>query len=187
MRKAFIVHGWGGSPKEPLHQWIKKNLEEKKFEIIAPLMPNPDEPKIKVWVGKLKDITKNLDKKDIFIGHSIGCQAIMRYLETLNRDVRVDKVIFIAPWITLQGIDQEEGAEEIAKPWVETPINFNEVRKHCDKFFCIFSSNDPYVNLSNKDKFEKHLNAKTIVVKNKGHFDYDSKVDSLPEILDFIN
>ena len=42
MRIAYIIHGWEGSPKEPMHQWMKNELEKNGFKVIASRMPDPE-------------------------------------------------------------------------------------------------------------------------------------------------
>ena len=49
---------------------------------------------------------------------------------------------------------------------------------------CIYSDNDYFVSLEQKEKFEKLLNANTIVVTGKGHMSQDDNVYELKEILD---
>ena len=45
-------------------------------------MPNTACPKIDEWVGTLNSKVDFLNDETYFIGHSIGCQTILRYLET---------------------------------------------------------------------------------------------------------
>ena len=185
-KRVFIIHGWEGSPQEPMHQWLKKELESKGFSVIIPKMPNADAPIIKEWIDKLQEVATNLDKETFFIGHSVGCQGILRYLETLSSDVKIGGAIFIAPWLELdQKTIEEEGEEviEIADPWVKTPINWDKVKSHCDKFTCILSDNDYYVPLSNKQLFEQKLNAKIIIEENKGHFAPADNISDNPTAL----
>ncbi len=188
MKKIYVVHGWDGSPEEPLFRWIKKSLETEDFEVYIPKMPNPSKPEIKSWINRLKAII-NLDKDTILVGHSVGCQAVLRYLEALNKNEKLKKVILIAPWMHLdRNTIKEEGEEvvKIAKPWMETPINWKKIKVHCDDFVAIFSDNDPYVPLSNVDMFKKNLNAKILILKNRYHFDPGNNIDKLPELLEFI-
>lgn len=186
MKKVYLIHGWGGSDSnEGWFGWLKEKLKEKGIKIISFNMPNTDEPKIEEWVGFLEKNVKKIDKETYFIGHSVGCQAILRFLEGLPEKVKVGGCVFVAPWMELnKNTIEEEGGEviEIAKPWVETPINFNKIKKHCEKFSAIFSDNDPYVPLGNKKLFEKNLNSKSFVLHNKKHF---NEVLEIPEILDF--
>ncbi len=189
MKRVFLIHGWDGSPEEPMHKWIKKSLESKGFEVFAPKMPNADKPEIKSWVAKIREIVREINEEDIFIGHSVGCQAVLRYIEKLDKDEKVKKVILIAPWMYLdKKTIEEEGEEviEIAKPWMETPIDFKKIKAHCNEFVAIFSDNDPYVPLSNAAIFKKNLGAKTLILNKRGHFDPSSNIDKLPELLHFI-
>jgi uncharacterized protein len=179
MKKVFIIHGWDGTPNEPMHKWLKKTLEEKEYIVEVPKMPNSSEPKIKSWINKLKEIVINPNDKTYFIGHSVGCQGILRYLETLDKNVKVGGVILIAPWMYLdENTIKEEGEEviEIAKPWMETPLKWDKIKNSTNKFVCIFSDNDPYVPLTNKDLFKEKLGAEIIIEKNKGHFTESDKV-----------
>ena len=185
--KAIIIHGWEGKPGEAWQKWLKVKLEEKGWKVETPKMPNSAEPKINEWVGKLKEL-ENIDDKTYFIGHSIGCQAILRYLETLDGE-KVGGCVFVAPWMELdEKTIEEEGEEvkEIARPWVETPINWEKVKQHTSKFICILSDNDYYVPLTNKELFEKNLNAEVFIEKEKGHFAPQDNVDELPIVLEKI-
>jgi predicted alpha/beta hydrolase family esterase len=183
-----IDHGWDGSPDEPMLQWIKDQLEAKGLEVVVPAMPEPEIPKIKAWIGKLNEITSPASDA-WFVGHSVGCQAILRYLETLTGVEKFAGVILIAPWMVLDKKAVEEEGDEavaIAKPWVETPIDFGKVRTHSNKFTAIFSDNDPYVSLSQKDFFEKELGAKVYIEHEKGHFAPDDGVKELPVVINEI-
>ena len=188
MRKALILQGWYQKPDQHWYPWLKKELEKRGYKVSAPQMPSLGKPKIKPWVNKIKKTVKN-NENVLFIGHSIGCQAILRYFEALKDDKRVARVVLIAPWINLsKKIIEEEGEEvwEIARPWMETPINWKKVKRHCNSFISIFSGDDPYVPLSNANLFKKNLNAQIIILKKKGHFREDDNIKKLPEILQFI-
>lgn len=185
MKRVYLIHGGDGSPEEPMHKWIKKELEKKSYSVVVPRMPNPEKPEIKLWVNKIKEISNGFDKEDIFIAHSVGCQAVLRFLETLINK-KVKKVILIAPWMELyKQIIEEEGEEikEIVKPWMESPINWKKIKLTCKDFVCIFSDNDPYVPISKSKLFKNKLSAKIIILNKRGHFDSGSGVKNLPEIL----
>ena len=183
MKTFYLIHGWDGSPEKPMHKWIKKTLEDKGHKVIAPKMPNAGEPEINSWVEKIKEIVDYLNEDIYFIGHSIGCQAILRYLEIVSG--KSGSVFLIAPWIYLDEntMEEEPESEEIAKPWMETPINWNQVKTKSKNFVCIFSDNDPYVPLSNKELFKDKLKAKIIIENNKGHFTESDKVNKLPILI----
>lgn len=189
MKRVFIIHGWEGYPEEGWFPWLKHELENRGFDVQVPAMPNTDEPKIEVWVPHLKKLVGKTDKDTYFVGHSIGCQAILRYLEQLPEGTKFASVVLIAPWMKLdENTIREEGTEaiEIVKPWVETQIDFRRIKKHLNKLVAIFSDNDPYVSLSQKGLFEKELDAKIIVEHNKGHFSGEDGIKELPSVLSAI-
>jgi len=182
MKKVYLVHGWGGS--SGYFNVLNKQLNNLKINSAAFNMPNSENPKIDAWVGHLKNNIKNLNGSSYFIGHSIGCQAILRFLEMQNK--RIGGAILIAPWMHLDMKTIEEEGEQsvkIAKPWMETPINFNKIKKLSNNFLCFFSDNDPYVPLSDIQLFKENLNARVIIEKGMGHIDDISKIDS--KILEF--
>lgn len=122
------------------------------------------------------------DENTYFVGHSIGCQTILRYLESLPADKKVGGAVFVAGWFTLMNSETEE-EKRIGKPWLETPIDMEKVKQHTRKFFAVFSDNDDVVPSNNKKLFEKTLNAETAVEHNKGHFSGDDKITKLPSVL----
>ncbi len=187
MKRVYIVHGWEGSPEEPMHKWLKKQLEEKDFKVFALKMPDPSLPRRDKWIDYLNKTIKNSDENTYFIGHSLGCQTILRWLEQLPDKNKIGGVILIAPWLDLdkKTIEEEEWSKaefEIAKAWFE-PINFSKCLKYCKKFVCIFSDNDPYIPLSKTKIFKDKLNAEIIIEKNKGHFDISSGIKDNPVAL----
>lgn len=181
MKRVIIVHGWAGNPKQAWFPWIQKELISKGFEVIIPKMPNTLTPKIDEWVSHLSEIVGKSDAETFFIARSIGCQTIMRYFEKTGE--KSGGCVFVGPWFTLSGIDDEEDYK-IARPWIETPIDFNKVKKACKKFTCIFSDDDPFVPVDNEQMFKKNIGAKTILLTGYGHFGDKEKIEKLPIILE---
>lgn len=185
MLKAIIIHGWGFTPQSNWYPWLKTQLEQQGWEVVVPTMPDTENPKIEPWVNKVKEISQNLNQDTYLVGHSIGCQTILRYLETLPADIKIDGILLVAPWLELdQATIKEEGEEAIAiaKPWIDTPIDFIKINQQTDKIVAIFSDDDPFVPIEQKDSFANLLNAKTIVVNGAGHFD-DSEYSIILESL----
>ena len=148
-------------------------------------MPEPAAPKIEVWVSRLSKIVGDVDENTYFVGHSIGCQTILRYLESLPADKKVGGATFVAGWFTLMNLKTDE-EKEIAKPWLETPIDFDKIKQHTKKFFAVFSDDDEVVSISNKEMFEQKLGAQTAIEHNKGHFSGSDGVKEIPIVLEKI-
>ncbi len=185
MKRIFIVHGWGGTPQEGWFPWLKKELEKKHFYVEAPSMPETEHPRIETWIPYLTNVVGKADKDTYFVGHSIGCQTILRYLEKIN--TKIGGVVLVAPWLHLdEKTIREEGEESIliAKSWIKTPINFKKIKKLNKNFVAFFSDNDPFVPLSDSNIFKKQLNAKILLEKQKGHFSGSDKINQLPLVLE---
>lgn len=183
MKTIYLVHCWGGTSKDGWYPWIKEEISGEHINVETFDMPNTDKPDIKEWIDNLEKKVLNLDENTYFVGHSIGCQTIMRYLENKNVN-KIGGILFVAPWIELlpYAINDEE-SYKIAYPWLNTQINFESIKKLTDNITCIFSDNDYFVSSNQKEKFKELLNAKIITVKNKGHISMEDNVYELDEIL----
>ncbi len=162
------MHGWGGNPKGNWFQWLKKELEARNVIVEIPAMPNTEAPEIEHWVNHL---AKCVDAEDenILIGHSMGCQAILRYLEKKPEGVKVSGAILVAGFITsLSDVITSNPQEmEIAKPWLETPIDLEKIKTQAGKFVSILSDNDQYIPEDNWEAFRKL--GEIIILHGKGH------------------
>ena len=187
MSKIYIVHCWDGTEDDGWYPWIDKKLSNEKNKVYRFNMPNTESPTIDEWVSFLDKQVKNLDDKTFFIGHSIGCQTIMRYLQT--KDIcKIGGILFVAPWLDLLDYAIEDDVSyNIAKPWLTDKIDFEKIRRFTNNINCIFSDNDYFVSLEQKDKFKELLNADITIVSGKGHISQDDDVYELPEILDICN
>ena len=183
MKRAFIVHGWGGSPREGWFPWLKNELTHKGFSVFLLSMPRPKKPLITDWVSHLAKSVKNSDSETYFVGHSIGCQTILRYLEKV--DTLVGGAVLVAPWLTLTGLETKED-KETAKSWLETPIDFVHVKKIAT-IHALFSDNDPFVSMENVRLFKQKLAAVTMIEHHKGHFTGDDDVILLHSVITALN
>jgi len=183
MKIAYLIHGWEGNPDNCWFPWLKQELIKQGYTVTIPSMPNPTHPTIKEWVDTLNKIIKP-DPETILIGHSIGCQAILRYLESLNSTIKFAGIFFVGGWVTLKPKAVEEtGSKEIAKPWLETPLNWQKIFPHSDNVITIFSTNDYFVYVEDSQIFKEKLHAKVIIEENQGHFDDESHIKKIPSLL----
>ena len=183
MKRVIIIHGWSGTPETNWLPWLKRELEKLGHEVLVPEMPDTDNPVIEKWLQKLTEIVGVPDKNTYFVGGSIGCQAILRYLETLNTGV--GGAIFVAGWFNLENLESED-EEKISKPWIETPIDLEKVKLVLSKSILIISDNDPFGAFEeNKEKFNNFV-TKEIVLHNAGHIDGLEYPEILAEVVALI-
>lgn len=184
MKRVFIIHGWGGNPNEAWFPWLDGELKKHGFIVTVPEMPDTDHPKIDEWLNKLSEAVGQVDKDTYFVGHSIGCQAIMRFLA--DQKNAAGGVILVAPWLTLYPEDDEE-MQKIADLWTQTPIQIDKFKNNAGEIINIFSLDDEVIPVEkNMELFKEKIGGKIIIEKNKGHFNDESGIKKLPILLEEI-
>jgi predicted alpha/beta hydrolase family esterase len=147
-------------------------------------MPHPHAPTIDAWVSHLSKAVGVADRHTFLIGHSIGCQTILRYLERLPSGTAVGGVVLVAPFLTLTGLEGDE--EPIARPWLTTPVSDRAVREHTPRLAAIFSDNDAFVPIENRALFEERFGAATYVEHERNHFSGIDGIRELPKALELV-
>ncbi|MBI2062231.1 MAG: serine hydrolase family protein [Candidatus Yanofskybacteria bacterium] len=184
MKRVFIIHGWDGYPEENWFPWLKRELEAKGFEVFVPQLPDAENPKIEKWVPAVANVIGSVNEDTYFVGHSIGCQTIARFLENQSEDVQAGGAIFVAGFFKRLTNMEDEEVKETADSWFNSPIDFSKVKKRLIKSVAIFSDDDEYVPLDNVDYFRDKLGSKIIIEHNKGHFNTKAGVTELPVVLE---
>lgn len=177
MKRVFLIHGWAGAPDEGWRPWLKEELEKHGFTVFNLAMPNTDYPKQNGWVSHIKNAVASPDEDCYFVGHSLGCIAILRYLEQLPEDQKVGGAILVA------GFDNDLGIDELSD-FFHTPIEWEKIRSSADTFVSIESDNDPYDLAKYSEVFEKELHSKTIIEHNMFHFSENDGITELPIVLE---
>jgi predicted alpha/beta hydrolase family esterase len=176
------------------------------WEVNAPQMPHAANPKVKEWLDFLKGYVGKPDGDTYFVGHSLGCIAIARYLAELPRNTNLRTKYEIRNTPSASGISpSQEGERKRGKVKVggcifvagfsgrlnipeirefyELPFDPEKAKAHCNKFVMIFSDNDPYVPVAKSLEFAKQLGAKTTLERGRGHFTTSDGVTALPSAL----
>jgi uncharacterized protein len=182
-KRVFIIHGWDSKPEDCWFPWLKKELESRGFAVIIPAMPKPEEPRIGSWVPTLAQAVGTSDEQTYFVGHSMGCQTIARYLESLPEGIKVGGAVFLAGFFKhLTNIGTDETEQSVEKEWLATPLDLKKVKIHLDKSVAIFSDDDKFVPLDNQDAFRNQLGSKIIVEHTMGHFSGSNGIKDLPVV-----
>ena len=185
--RIFLVHGWDGSPANNWFPWLKRELEQRGFLVSAPAMPHPQIPTIEDWVSHLSATVGKPDEDTYLIGHSMGCQAIARYLERLPAGVTVGGAVFVAGFFKrLADIGDSPEEKAVEREWLQTPLDLKKVKTHLSQSVAIFSDDDPWVPLDNQNDFKNELGSKLIIEHEKKHFDNTAGVKELPAALDAV-
>ena len=186
MNKIIIVHGWSGSSNKDWLPWLKSTLEKEGHKVLVPNMPDSDFPVIEKWVGQLADAlgAAGPDKDTYFVGHSMGCQTILRYLDSYIFEPlkTVGGAVFVAGWFNLENLEDDD-IRVLAEPWIERPINPMKIKTVLPKSTLIISDNDPYDALEENKKKFKNIGSKIVELHNAGHITADDGFLELPQVL----
>ena len=162
MNKAIIIHCWGGSSNHCWYPESKKELEQEGFEVQIPNMPDTDNPQLKNWLPKLKEVADPPNENLFLIGHSLGGITILRYLEQLDENQKIAGVVFISACINALGYPEIEN-------FFEKPINFEKIKTKAEYFVIIHSEDDPIVPVKHAHQFKKTLDGVLIIKSGLGH------------------
>lgn len=169
-RPLFIVPRWAGRPDTDFYLWLESQVRETRQGITSVRtldMPNPAQPTIEAWVGALsRTVGPAPEPSTLLMGHSVGCQTVIRYLATLPPGHAVDGVLLVAGW---WDVDQPWGS---IVPWIETPVDLARVRAAARRFVVLQSDNDPFTadHARNRRLWEERLGAEVITAPGARHF-----------------
>jgi uncharacterized protein len=182
MKRAVIVHCWGGSADYAWYPWLRTELENRGYRVSVPDMPNTDNPKLAEWLPTLQGLAGEPDEDLLLVGHSLGTVAIMRYLEGLTVGQQIGKAIFVA------GFTDQLGFKELEN-FFEKHIDFSEIRSRSKNGFVVIQSdNDPFVSGQYGTRLQEELNAKLTIKHGAKHMsgavDGEDACTELPEIVE---
>jgi predicted alpha/beta hydrolase family esterase len=187
--RAFIIHGYLGFPEEAWLPWLKSELEKRGYEVRLPLMPNPDHPTIPAWTDFIAKLVGEPDGKTVMIAHSLGCQAVLHYLEALaDSGKEVGKTVLVAArfpsGMTPREAEKQTEGDKALLPWLTSAVDPKKVGRAAGKCVVILSDNDPYIPCDKAlASFRGKLPATIVIEHARGHFNEDDKVNELPSAL----
>lgn len=188
MKKVFIIQGFRGAPNGGWKPWLMVELEKQDIYACSLPMPTPNEPKKEEWAKTIAEVVGNSNEDEIFlVGHSLGVPAILRYLETIPEAQKVAGSVLVSGPCSLIKPEDKEAMTRKIDNFLETPFNFEHIKKVCKIFCIIHGDNDDKVPFSHAEELSKNLNCKLISIPNGGHLNGSSGWNELPEALQALN
>lgn len=183
MKTAIIIHG---SPSKEEYEdfatkdspanshwipWLKQQLSQNDFLVNTPEMPEPYNPDYKKWLDVFEQF--HLDEDTHLIGHSSGAGFLLRYLS--ENDVKIGKVIFVAPWINPNQTDDTNMFDFMID---------KDLRQKVKDLVVIYSSDDEADVIESVSIIKDETGTRTIELNGKGHFTLDDMgTREFPELL----
>lgn len=179
--KVFLVHGAFGSPEGNWFPWLKKELENKNYEVIVPKFPTPVNQNLNNWIKIFEPYFNKLDENSILVGHSLGCAFILNILERI--EIRVKKVVLVAPFA---GFLNNPKFDEVNKTFLDKNFNWDKIKGNCSEFVILYSDNDPYVPEKKVLELSKNLGIEPVLIKGGRHLNKKAGFSEFPELLELI-
>lgn len=179
-KRIFLIHGWEGYPKEGWRPWLENKMKKKGHKVFIPAMPDTVNPTKDKWVKHLSKIVGNPSEDCYFVGHSLGCITILRYLESLSKGQAVGGVIFVAGFAN--DLEHEDYKGELSS-FFPKPVDWKKVKSVCKQFEVIHSDDDPWVPIKFGEELADNLDAKFIKVHGMKHFSGDDGIMEAPVVL----
>jgi uncharacterized protein len=176
MKRVFIIHGYGGSPNKNWFPWLKSELEKLNVSVIVPAMPNTENPQLSEWLPYLQSQVGTADENTYFVGHSLGCIAILRYIESLPKNARVGGVVLVAGFISSIHFHELDN-------FFQTPLNDEKIKTSVKKIIAINSDNDPHVPYQQAEEIKNSLNSELIMIHNGEHLNGKAGYLTFPDLL----
>lgn len=196
MKTAFIIHGTSDTPDSHWFGWLKRELEKREYEIVAPQFPWIQEESYEKWAQLFEEHEYKMNTDSIFIGHSLGTCFILKLLS--EKDIKVHGIYLIGAWgeifseeiLLNQHKKFKEVGFDIPFDWMKNyesfveKLDFEKIKNSAQKRFIINSKNDPYIPLELAENLQKNIDAELILYSHAGHF---CKRDGYTEFWDLLD
>jgi len=185
MKKVFIIHGFQSDPNGHWKPWLMGELAKIYVYACSLPMPKPNEPQKSEWLKMIGDCVEIPDGEIFLVGHSLGSVAVLRYLESLPEGVQIGGAVLVAGPCKILKSEDEDVSSKLRKidHFLDTPINFDYIKKKAKNFVVIHGDNDLNVPIEHGKIISENLGCNLVVVPNGGHLGTDAKMWQLPEAL----
>ncbi len=184
MKKVFILHGCPSTEKEGPEQtyakhwmpWAERELAERGYEVVRPIMPEPWAPKYDAFKAELE---KNEISDDaILIGHSCGAAFLVRWLGDTKH--KASQLILVAAWKVPD--EGDVGRQEYYGYDIDRTISLR-----VPNIVMFTSDTEEEEGKESAFIFHEALGGKLIELKNKGHYTLSEMgTEEFPELLEEI-
>lgn len=136
MKNAVIYHCRGGSPDDFWYPWLKKELEQRDYQVTVPKFPDSEPSPLSTWLPfALK--ASEYNNETVLIGHSSGAVLILSVLENLQSPIK--QAILVAGFTEpLKEHDYD------ADPILQKSYDWEKIKANVGEIIFINSDNDPW-------------------------------------------
>ncbi len=161
--RIILVHGYKSSPEKNFFPWLTRELVDRRFEVLCPVLPEPENPDRDAWTKALLEAVGPLSDEDIVVGHSLGGAAALRFLEAAEARTTPHACVLIStPWMI---------RDEKFRGFFLTELDHDVLMWRASKFVVIHAKDDKVIPFEHAEKYAKVFHAKIVAPETGGHFD----------------
>lgn len=168
------------------YQWLKKEMEDKGYDVWLPEMPSPDLPNARETTDFLLS-NKDWDFNDnLIIGHSWGAVQILHLLQNLPAGVRVKTAVPVSVYSHV--LADEPDWAQLKGLFIE-PFDFPKIKAAADKFLFVHGSDDPWCDPKQAEYLTKEVEGELVYIDGGKHFSIslDPAYDKFPALIKLLN
>lgn len=180
----LIAHGFQGAPsRPPWLKWLKQELEKEGHTVHTPFFKTPETPKLAEWLETIEETLQSNFHNVIFIGYSLGGNAILRALEA--HTIQDKKTPDRARAVFLVGapFSPEKRPPETLE-FLRNPYDWEKIRQRSETFFHIYSKDDPFVDFKEGLEMRRFLGGKFVPMVHMKHFDHQETFPKIKYLID---
>ncbi|TYS21950.1 serine hydrolase family protein [Bacillus subtilis] len=179
-KQVYIIHGYRASSANHWFPWLKKRLLADGIQAEVLDMPNPLEPRLEDWLDTLSLYQHTLHENTYLVAHSLGCPAILRFLERTQLREQLGGIILVS------GFAKSLSNLKMLDEFTEGSFDDQKIIRSAKHRAVIASKDDQIVPFAWSKDLAQQIDAAFYEVQNGGHFLENEGFTSLPIVHDIL-
>ncbi len=161
--RIILVHGYKDSPQTRFWPWLRQELANRRFDVVMPALPNPEEPDRDAWTKALLAEVGHLSDQDIIVGHSLGGASALRLLESAEaRTTPHACVLMSTPWMI---------KDDRFRSFFLTELDHDVLMWRASKFMVVHAKDDVVIPVAHAERYAEVFHAELVTPDTGGHFE----------------
>lgn len=175
-KQVCIIHGYDAHPNKHWFVDLSHWLGNFGHSTLIPAMPNPQNPNLLQWVQTIDTNIPNPNEHTYIIGHSLGCIASLRYVESLKDSIKLGGIILVSGFYKpLEHLSELDS-------FTNTPLDCQKIIHSIPKRIVIAACDDEIVPIHLSKDLANGLQAEFVEVQKGGHFMESDGFNTFPLI-----
>lgn len=139
IERVVVMPRWGGTAESDWYPWLRERLAGWAGAVDVLDLPDRGAPVIERCVEVIEAAVPDATLgSTLLVGHSVGCQAMLRFLARRPAGVVAGGTLCVAGWWTV------DAPWPTIVPWIETPLAVERVRRAAGGVVVVLSDDDPF-------------------------------------------